>query len=169
MGASAALTRTLKCESPIQLGQIVIHVPERLTNQFKKQAKASFPNETYAYLLGHHEDGKIFVDDLYSPPNIDDFCAPGIVNVQWDWITSAKRHGRRNDMIIVGDIHSHPYNKAQAKKYSADLSPSETDWDGLAAGQIMGICLVKQTKDGKLRAKTKFYGPMPQVKVKTTK
>ena len=158
MGSQAAATALI--------GSVVIQVSKRLTEDFKKKAKKSFPNEAYAYLLGHNDGEKIIVDSLFYPTDVDSFCSPGAVDVQHDWWYEAKREAKRLDLTIIGDIHSHPYKK-NAK--NTDTSPSETDWDGLVGGHIMAICVIKQLNNGHLRARTKFWGPMPQVKVKTTK
>lgn len=159
MGSQAAAATAL-------IGSVVIQVSKRLIEDFKKKAKKSFPNEAYAYLLGHTEGEKIIVDSLFYPTNVDSFCSAAAVDVQNKWWYEAKREAKRTDLTIVGDIHSHPYKK-HAKH--TDTSPSETDWDGLVGGHIMAICVIKQLQNGHLRARTKFWGPMPQVKVKTTK
>jgi proteasome lid subunit RPN8/RPN11 len=148
------------------IGSVVIQVSKRLTEDFKKKAKKSFPNEAYAFLLGHTDEEKIIIDSLFYPTDVDSYCTPGAVDVQWSWYMEARREAKRNNLTIVGDIHSHPYKK-HAKHI--DASPSETDWDGLVGGHIMAICGIKQLQNGHLRARTKFWGPMPQVKVKTTK
>ena len=160
MGASAA--------SAPSIGQVTLRVSERVTEEFKKKAKASFPNEAFAYLLGHAEAESIVIDDLFYPSDVDNYCSPEAVDVQYEWMTEAKRQARLTDKMIVGDIHSHPH-KYKTAKNRPDTSPSETDWDGLVDGHVMAICLVTQTKNGRLRARTKFWGPMPQVKVKQTK
>ena len=148
------------------VGSVVIQVSKRLTEEFKKKAKKSFPNEAYAYLLGHHEGEKIIVDSLFYPTDADLFCGPNFVTVQPEWWGEAKKEAKRTDTKIIGDIHSHPYKK-HAK--NTDTSPSETDWEGLVDGHIMAICVIKQLQNGHLRARTRFWGPMPQVKVKQTK
>jgi len=160
MGAAATAS--------LNIGSVTIQVSERLTKDFKKRAKASFPNETFAYLLGRieGEGEKIVVDGLYYPQNTEEFCGPNFVYVQDDWIKEAKKEAKNLGMIVLGDIHSHPYKK-HAK--NTDTSPSEADWESMEYGQIMAICVIKQLKNGHLRARTRFWGPMPQVKVKQTK
>lgn len=153
----------------LTIGQVIIQVSEQLTKEFNKKAKKSFPNEAFAYLMGHIESEKIIVDDLFYPADVDSFCIPGQVNVQQKWMTEAKRRAKSTNTIILGDIHSHSYNNKQVKMYNADTSPSEQDWNSLVDGHIMAICLITELKDGRLRARTKFWGPMPQVKLKTTK
>jgi proteasome lid subunit RPN8/RPN11 len=158
MGASAALA----------IGQVTIKLSERVTEEFKKKAKASFPNEAFAYLFGRIEAETIVVDDLFYPSNVDDHCHRYEVTVQDEWLTEAKKEARRTDKMIVGDIHSHPL-KYKTSRNRPDTSPSESDWDGLVNGQIMAICLVSELSNGRLRARTKIWGPLPQVKVKQTK
>ena len=148
------------------IGSVVIQVTKRLTEEFKKKAKQTFPNEAFAYLLGTSDAEKIVVERLFFPVNADAHCGPNFVHVQPEWWKEAKKEAKHNGMSLIGDIHSHPY-KVHAK--NTDTSPSETDWDSLINGHIMAICVIKQLKNGHLRARTKFWGPMPQVKVKTTK
>ena len=148
---------------------VVIQVSSKVAALFKKGAKESFPNETFAYLLGHKETGRIVIDDLFFPTNVDKFCGRSIVKVQVACVAEAKRYAKKNSMMILGDIHSHPYNKKEVKIYNADTSPSEGDWNRSKADYVMAICLVTECQNRNLRARTKFWGPIPEVKVKETK
>src|SRR3954462_13590884 len=111
---------------------VTIQVSEKITEEFKAKAKTSFPNEAFAYLLGHVDDDKIVIDTLFYPTEVDSHCTPHHVNVQQGWRREAQREAKRTDTQIVGDIHSHPY-VYDPKKCSrlCDTSPSETDWDGV--------------------------------------
>jgi Prokaryotic homologs of the JAB domain len=149
---------------------VTIQVSEQITNEFKAKAKEVFPNEAFAYLLGHADDDKFIIDSLFYPTDCDSHCTPHHVHVQADWRTQAKREAKRTNTEILGDIHSHPY-VYNGKKGSrlCDTSPSETDWDSVHDGEITGICVVQQIKDKRLRARVKYWGPMAQVKLKHTK
>jgi hypothetical protein len=149
---------------------VTIQVSEKITEEFKQKAKTSFPNEAFAYLMGHTDEDKIVVDNLFYPTDVESHCTPQYVHTQHSWRSEAKREAKRNGKQIVGDIHSHPYRYDKTKSGRlSDTSPSETDWNGVYDGEISAICVVQQIKDGRLRARVKFWGPMPQVKVKQTK
>lgn len=150
-------------------GQVTIHVSAKLTDDFKKKAKESFPKETFAYLLGRLTDDKIHIEQLFFPVDVNQFCNHNTVNVQNHWAKEARREAKHQELVIIGDIHSHPFKNKQTKIYSMDAAPGEADWEALEDGHIMGICLVAELKNGNLRARTKFWGPIPQVKVKQTK
>jgi hypothetical protein len=149
---------------------VTIQVSEKITEEFKANAKASFPNEAFAYLLGHVDDDKIVIDSLFYPTDVDKHCTPYHVHVQPAWRKEAQKEAKRTDTQILGDIHSHPYvyNGDKGSRL-CDTSPSETDWDGVYNGEITGICVVQQIKDKRLRARVKYWGPMAQVKLKQTK
>jgi proteasome lid subunit RPN8/RPN11 len=149
---------------------VTVQVSEKITEEFKAKAKASFPNEAFAYLLGYTEEDKIIIDSLFYPTGMESHCTPHHVHVQHGWRAEARREAKRTGTEIVGDIHSHPYYY-DSKKDSrlCDTSPSETDWDGVRDGEITGICVVQQIKDKRLRARVKYWGPMAQVKLKQTK
>jgi len=150
-------------------GQVTIQVPARISVEFKKAAKASFPNETFAYLLGHKADGKICIDELFFPTDVEKFCGPDYVDVQNNWTTEVKKKCKRDGLTILGDLHAHPYNNKQLKKYNTDTSPSEQDWNSLKEGHIMGICLITECKNGNLKTRIRFWGPFLKVCVKEIK
>src|ERR1035437_9784501 len=89
------------------VGSVVIQVSKRLTEEFKKKSKKSFPNEAFAYLFGRIDDEKIIVDSLFYPTDADAFCGQSFVNVQTEWLTEAKKEAKRTETTIIGDIHSH--------------------------------------------------------------
>lgn len=123
-----------------------VRIPKALEEHFKKSAKAAFPNEEYAILIGHKSGPETFeVIDLYYPADRQRFCSPHHVKVQAKWFKEARKEARSRGYRLIGDIHSHPYDNEPA-----DASPSECDWDNAeypkywtnGAQIITGICMV---------------------------
>jgi proteasome lid subunit RPN8/RPN11 len=148
---------------------VTIYVSKKIIGAFKQKAKENFPREVFAYLLGHTNEEKIVIDSLFYPTNVDSHCTPCHVNIQPNWRSEAKREAKQTGTQILGDCHSHPYQYDQKSSHFSDTSPSETDWDSTYNGEISAICVVQQIKNERLRARIKFWAPMPQVKVKETK
>ena len=162
--------------------RVKVVVPVEITNEFKKKAKLVFPNEAFAYLLGHEEDNVVIVDELFFPKDVDSFCTPGNVHIQWGWGKQAQRRAKKIDGLVLGDIHSHPYTHEELtpppcvcgrdkhSKMKADMAPSEQDWEAFKENkfQLMGLCIITETKNKRLRAKTKFWGPLTPLVVKET-
>ena len=151
--------------------QVTVQVSPEVTEAFKAKAKANFPKEAFAYLLGHQDNETIQIDDLFYPTGVDDYCHPGYVDVQDKWIRQVRRRAKQTGVMIVGDIHSHPYAIAEIearRPHHPDTSPSTIDWERTRFGLLMGICLLTETTNGRLRAKIKFWGPLVPVVIKET-
>lgn len=148
---------------------MTIKISRKTIQGFHKKAKENFPNEMFGFFLGTKSDEKIDIKDFYIPVDVEKYCAPHEVLVQSSWVKEAKKYAKTKNLSIVSDVHSHPYNKEQIKIYNADTSPSEQDWNSLEKNQLMAICLVTECKNGNLRARTRFWGPILQIRVKETK
>lgn len=149
---------------------VSLTISNSLINSFQKKAKTFFPNECFAFLLGCGENDKIIAKEFYYPNDLENHCRPNCVYVQDKWIKEVKQYARKNKFIVSGSLHSHPYSLSELKNripHLPDRSPSEADYD-LDWG-LVGICVITETKCHQLRARTRFWAPMPQVKVKTTK
>lgn len=145
---------------------MIVTVPDSLIKEFHKQAKEHFPFEHFAFLLGSGENGAITINELFFPSDVEKYCRPSHVLVQAAWYKEARKYCKKTGLSIVADYHSHPYSSKERLLFKPDASPSELDYETIA-GQVMAICLITECKDGRLRARTEFFGPMPQVKVKT--
>jgi proteasome lid subunit RPN8/RPN11 len=147
---------------------MVVTISDSLIREFHKKAKESFPNETFAFLLGSNENDGITIKEVFFPSNVEKYCRPDVILVQDSWYKEVKKYCKKTGSSIVADYHSHPYNKKEVFLHKRDAAPSEQDYESIS-GQAMAICLITECKNGHLRARTKFWGSMPQVKVKTTK
>ncbi len=143
-----------------------VDIPRRLVDEFKKAAKAAFPRETFAYLIGHEAGTSVGVEELYFPEDLDTHTTEESVNVADHWLIDAKAHARDIEATVLGDIHSHPY-KHRRGHGEPDRSPSESDIDR-AWSNLYGICLVRQDKNGRLRASIRFYSRQPEVNMRVT-
>ncbi len=138
-----------------------LEISEELVDEFKDRAKAAFPTETWAALLGKIEPDKITVDELWMPAGLSKYCHRSYVDIQGDWSTAAKRYAKKLGKVVLGDIHSHPYDLVELtarKPHRPDASPSEGDYDRQRDGLLQGICLVTETKTHQLRARIRFWG-----------
>lgn len=152
----------------MNLGQLKINVTTEVTDEFTARAKDSFPNETFAYLVGKYvTPDHVEVTKIIVPENVDAHCSPAEVDVQDKWLKAAKRKAKSEGLVVVGDIHSHPYSAAEIaarRPHKPDTSPSESDLErSLCAGPIMAICLVTESKAGRLTARIRFWSPMNRI------
>lgn len=138
-----------------------MRVPDKIIQQFKQQAKAAFPRETFAYLIGIDAGTSVEVEDLYVPDNVDDHCGYNFVTIQPHWEIEAMEHARDDGRDVLGDIHSHPYT-AMDGVTKPDRAQSEADMDCNATG-LCGICTVVESRSGRLRASVRFWGPTTTV------
>lgn len=139
---------------------IQIEIPNQVIQQFKKQAKAAFPRETFAYLIGRDAGTVVEVESLFVPDGLDSHCTPASVAVQPHWLVDAKEYAADNAAAsVVGTIHSHPYTFAESGGCRLDRGLSEADHEALRGQGISGVCTVQQAKSGSLRASIRFWGP----------
>lgn len=144
--------------------RLKICVPDRLSRAFNKKVRASFPKETLGYLIGRvDENGTARVDEIFFPKDVDEKSTTGLVNVQGRWFREARSYAKKAKAIVLGDIHSHPYTAEEImarKPIGPDCSPSECDLTRVKPGFISGIVLVMESPSGRLRVRTKYWGPV---------
>lgn len=144
-----------------------ICVSDRLTRAFNKRVKASFPNETLGYLIGRvDENGTAHVEEIFLPKDVEENSTTTTINVQDSWWRAARLRARKIKGMVLGDIHSHPYTAQEmmARKtitrLPLDCSPSESDLTRNRPGSISGIVLVTEGPSGRLRTRTRYWGPV---------
>lgn len=141
---------------------IKVEVSRRLLDRFKRAAKAAFPCETFAYLIGQNAGSLQIVEDLYFPEGVERNCTTNAVWSEEHWLAEATTYARDEDAAVIGDIHSHPRTFARWGGQLSECTPSAGDhaigWHGLC-----GICVVSEQQDGRLKAAARFYGPSPQI------
>lgn len=146
--------------------QMRICVPKKINRAFIERARAAFPKETLGYLLGRTDENMTLqVEEIYFPENIDKHTSTGGVDVQHRWFQAARKRARQIKGIILGDIHSHPYTTHEllVRRLSPDCSPSECDLERYKVGLVQGICLMRESKNGNIRIRTKYWGPVVPV------
>lgn len=134
---------------------MIVELPPKLLRKFKQLAKNAWPKEAYALLIGQIIGDTIFVDDLWLPPGQQEVasestvCTQNNVSVFEGWWADAIEEVKETGHIIVGDIHSHPYDD----HHTFDASPSEVDWLCPLRGQIQIVCATQKRKSGRFRFK----------------
>ena len=150
------------------LERLKVTYPRDVEAGFRKRARKAFPNETMAYLLGHLKGDKIEILYNYFPDDLEKFCAPSYVYVQDRWIVKARKLAKKLGCVLLGDIHSHPYNHGEIKLgMGRDHSPSEIDLTRRLYGPLQGICLVRQGATGRLSTSLRLWGPMILTTIKS--
>lgn len=138
---------------------LTLVVPQSITRQFVAQAKEAYPRETLAYLIGTQGEGlSMTAECLWVPPDLESRCKEDGINIQGSWFRGARRFAKRSHMVVLGDIHSHPY--PYSDRLIVDCAPSEVDWDRARPGLIQGICRIKQRPDKRLTARVRYWGPI---------
>ncbi len=140
-------------------------ISDKLISTFKAKAREKFPREAYAVLLGHGDLATgIVIEDIHFP----DFASTSdCVYIPEDGYLEIAEQAKEQDMIICGDIHSHPYEHREDGKYP-DCSRSELDFDYAPAFMVQGICRVTQSATGRLRCVVRFWGPAVPILVTIT-
>lgn len=142
--------------------QMRIHVPKKVTELFLKKVKAAFPKETLGYLIGRADENMTYcIEEIFYPSDLETHQQKDHVDIQLRWFREARRRAKQLKSTVLGDVHSHPYSAEEILvwKRSPDCSPSEGDLERYKPGLIMGICLVKETANGALRTRLRWWGP----------
>jgi proteasome lid subunit RPN8/RPN11 len=146
--------------------QMRIYVPRKVTQDFLARARAAFPKETLGYLIGRADENMTLrVEEIFYPSDLEQHQRTDQVDVMPRWFKEARRRAKQLKAIVLGDLHSHPYTSEEILvwKRSPDCSPSEADFERSRPGLIMGICLIKQSANGALRTRLKWWGPTVRV------
>lgn len=150
---------------------IAVDCPSSIIQRFKKKAKAAFPKETLSFLYGQIVGNHVYIDGIWTPPNIDEHCGHSVVYMQPEWDIEAIEYAKEHDAQVCGTIHSHPFRRTELDQFVyPDHAQSQADIEacGMAWEQISGICRVLETRSGRLRASVKFWGPTVPLAVKIT-
>jgi hypothetical protein len=113
-------------------------MPKTLAEEFKTAAKSAFPREEYAIILGTATKGGVYRPSfLYFPPDTSEYATTDIVFIQEHWWRSAKKAAKDQNLLLLGDCHSHPYPSDWVPDKTA--GPSAADLDH-------GAFLVRKTR-----------------------
>jgi hypothetical protein len=139
--------------------------PVRLDAEFKYEAKKKFPKETLAYVLGSITKGQIIAcEELFWPDN--SIGSENDIIVKDHWLREAQDSAKEQGLEVIGSIHSHPWKYKEGNmNWPPDRAPSENDYDSvLIHAGMLGICVVQEMANHKLRASIRFWSPMLNVK-----
>ena len=137
-------------------------IPKALERQFIKQAKAAFPKETAAFLIGTVAGDHLHCDELWVPDDTSDFSTENYILPQPHWFAGAAEVAEEMgpEYSVVSWWHSHPYIQT-AGNCLRDRAQSEGDLDcPTQAFPVQGICVVQEfLRKGKpcLRASMRFW------------
>lgn len=153
-----------------RIAPIKLIVDPKVQRRFRKQAIEKFPNETIAYLLGYDLGSRIEVVELWSPPaaNVQATNSELDFDAHIDW--EAFEHAKESELHLVGDIHTHPWTKAQCEfrrhvKISTMIHPSATDWEfRMGLRWLTGICLIEEREKG-FYTKFRYWGPLTPIEL----
>ena len=139
-----------------------LKVPRSIEDAFKRQAKKLFPLECYAIALGHEKNGKRNIHFLIFPDPDGYNSTDGKVRILNEWWEHARKVARVKKMDILGDIHSHTYDREEGGIFK-DASPSQADWERLDRNYIQGICVINRVKGGRLISTLKWWDVGPNL------
>lgn len=153
--------------------KIKLAVAKRLLREFRKGAIKAFPKETCCFLIGSDTEDRlgpiryVEITELWMPEGVERHAKSDRVNFQDHWVIEAAEHAKETGMVVVGDLHTHPYTTEELERYPVypDCSESERDQDAFRWNKIAGICTVTQSKAGRMRARFRWWGPRVVVEV----
>ena len=150
--------------------KITVECPEAIIARIKQLSRGAFPKEVYAYLLGTRVNSTVYViEDLFLPTDPNRYAKthktgsfPDSAFVEG--MEAAEEFGGK----LIGDFHSHPYTRkeilagrSQQPPIFPDCALSEDDYHPPTWERISAICLVTETKDGRLRCRVRFWPVIP--------
>lgn len=152
-----------------RIPSIQLKVDPGVERRFRQQAREAFPKETLAYLMGHDYGNRMEVVDLWVPPadltKATSYYIDLAEHIDWEAAEYAKSEG----LQLLGDIHTHPWTHSEVDlrrriRFSSPISPSASDWDRLEGVRwLMGICLIEQMANQRLRCQFRYWGPITQI------
>lgn len=140
-----------------------IEYSSKLIRKFQAAARAAYPRETFAYLLGHALGDLYVIEDIWIPPDVGNHTTRVAVFIQDSWLTDAAEFAKEEELSVIGDIHSHPRPFKVWRGQLSEVTPSAGDHATGWGNGICGICVVTELKSGKLRTRVKFYPPVYRV------
>ncbi len=124
-----------------------VRVKRGALNHFRKKARAAYPLEIHAFLLGTIKSVKeIEITDFRYPKSYNIQTGN---NVQWtaDEFADLKERATAANKLIIGDIHSHP---------DWDAVMSESDYNACILDSL-SICAICSIQNNKTRVR--FWTP----------
>lgn len=141
-----------------------LQIHNRVITKFKREAKRVFPKEAWGYLLGNDIVGALEILDVWLPEDIEKHSTSEHVIPPDHWPIQVLEYCEDHDITALGSIHSHPYTyKERFSKgkslWIPDHATSEGDAIHGLTSRLHAICRVLESKNGRLTATIKFWGP----------
>jgi hypothetical protein len=145
-------------------------IPQKIADKARRQAKHWFPQEAYLELIGSiSKNNKVItIMDTWIPPDLSEFTSPGQIDINPAWRKESEKYAESIGGIVIGTIHSHPYNFKEclhSPAYRLDPSPSSCDLDNMG-NEVMGILVICQNKEGRFTTNLRIYGPILKLDVR---
>lgn len=146
--------------------KIRLVAPPPIQRALISEAKARFPREMFAYLLGNIAGDLITIDDIWTPEDLEKYADDTSVEPPPDWLLDAQEQAHDDGLMVVGWAHSHPYRYAEGWT-AKDHSQSENDLDCGILLPVSAVVLVQDVGKIKrrLRASVRFWGPLTRLEV----
>lgn len=88
--------------------EMEIKLSANALRRWKRAALRGYPNEVYGVLLGVRRKLAYHIKDIWVPREQD--ADPGQVFVDPEWYGRSKSIADRHGWMVIGSIHTHPYN-----------------------------------------------------------
>lgn len=126
---------------------IPLILPRAIDRSIRLAAKAAYPCEMYAVLLGEI-GASVHVKDVWFPEMKQHVGSTHHLFSRRSLLEEGLAIADSAGLCLVADVHSHPRVSTR--------EPSEADWEGVPRGWVHGICAVWKTKAG-LRTALRFW------------
>ena len=117
-------------------------------------------------LMGQVAGWSVHVEQVWLPPEeeVNGNFKRDAVFLPPEWLVDAAEHAKDEELVVVGDFHSHPYVYGEDR---VDPVQSEYDLDCSSEKYLInGIVNVCQGKTGRLSTKVRWWGPSVKVRVR---
>ena len=144
---------------------IELTISEELERRCKDWCKRWFPKEAYGLLLGTLAGDSVHVDDIWTPSEASARKNFRRRSVFFDpeWVHELKDFAQEEELMIVGDFHSHPYRNVELS-----VEPIQSSYDIDMGGKhaVFGVVNVVETATGRLSTRLRWWGLSLKVKVR---
>jgi proteasome lid subunit RPN8/RPN11 len=144
---------------------IDLHISVGLEKRCRDWCKRWFPREAYGFLLGTRRGNVVRVGAVWLPSASDaeDCFKKDRLFFKSSWVDELQEAADEDESVVVGDFHSHPYLRGEARM---DPIQSALDLDAAGKHAIFGVVNVEERSDGTLRTRVRWWGPSIRVRVR---
>lgn len=153
-----------------------IYCDPRLISEFRLNAKRRFPKETYAVFLGVVDEPDVVevVEMLVCPEERLVRSSQWEVVPEESWLTEVETAAEKDDLVVVGDIHSHCSRDEDG--FVCQTAPSTGDlktvgrYQWLFKGHYAFMAVMALHKGRvKIRSSVDFWPAVREIKVNWSK